>query len=580
MALNTNLNEQLLKIRKEAQEREAKQKAEKTGLHYLDITSAPVKIDALQFIPEERARKLNAAAFEFKKPILAIAVLEPKDPEIIKLVEEFKTQGINIQLFVTSRRGLEHIWSFYRFSQKPKSPITSRVNIEKQRILDLVKALKTIQAVEKTISQFDFSKSSVTEFLEIVLSGALSNEASDIHFEPEENEVKLRYRIDGILHDISEKIPPVFYPSIISRIKLLSNLKINVTNHPQDGRFTIGLADKDIEIRVVVAPAEFGEIIVMRVLDPDIISLSLPELGLRNDDLDIIETELLRPNGMILNTGPTGSGKTSTLYAFLRAKHNPEIKIITIEDPVEYHLEGIEQTQVDESANYTFANGLKSIMRQDPDIILIGEIRDKETGEIGIQAALTGHLVFSTIHANEAAGAVPRLLDLGVKPTSIGTALNLIIAQRLVRRLCEKCKKKVSATKEQDVFLRNFFSTLPKRVDRKPHEHISIFQPVGCGACNNSGYKGRIGIFELLLNDPEYAKVRTKEIPGGNSSEAGFEDLIERQVGETKFKKYAIEHDMVTMQEDGILKVIQGITTFAEVEEVTGPLSKQKAQAH
>jgi len=574
MPLNAKLNEQLLKLRRDAEEREARQKAEKSGLHYLDITTAPVKIEALEFIPEERARKLNAAAFEFKKPTLAIAVLDPKNPDVLTLVNEFHTQGISVQLFITSRRGLEHVWSFYRFAGKKKAPITSRVNIEKERIIDLVKQFKNIKAVGESILQFDFGKSSVTEFLEIILAGALANQASDIHFEPEEKKLKLRYRIDGILHDISEEIPLVFYTSIISRIKLLSNLKINISDRPQDGRFTIGFNKKDIEIRVAMAPSEYGEIIVMRVLDPDVISLSLPQLGLRADDLAIIETELKRPHGMILNTGPTGSGKTSTLYAFLKAKHSTEVKIITVEDPIEYHLPGIEQTQVDEAAGYTFANGLKSIMRQDPDIILVGEIRDQDTGEIGIQAALTGHLVFSTVHANEAAGAIPRLLDLGVKPTSIGTALNLVIAQRLVRRLCEACKKKLILREDQQKSIEGFLKSLPKRVMRKPYEQFSLFSPVGCEICHDSGYKGRIAIFELLLNDPEYEKVEQGGEIKGLSSEAPLDDLIERQVSEAKFKKYALEHGMVTMEQDGILKVLQGITTFSEVESATGPINE------
>ncbi|OGY67028.1 MAG: hypothetical protein A3H63_01215 [Candidatus Harrisonbacteria bacterium RIFCSPLOWO2_02_FULL_45_10c] len=304
---------------------------------------------------------------------------------------------------------------------------------------------------------------------------------------------------------------------------------------------------------MAVAPSEFGEVIVMRVLDPDAINLSLNDLGLRADDREIIEAELKRPNGMILNTGPTGSGKTTTLYAFLKHKRTSEIKIITIEDPIEYHLEGIEQTQVKVEANYTFGNGLRSIMRQDPDVILIGEIRDKETSEIAIQAALTGHLVFSTVHANEAAGAIPRLVDLGVKPSSIGPALNLIIAQRLVRRLCEACKVK-DANADFKKKLEEVVKKLPAHVKKDEYKNITLYKVKGCKKCNDLGYKGRVAIYELLQISKE------------------IEVLMSKGGGEIEIQEFALRQGMVTMQQDGLLKIINGLTTLSEVENVTGPI--------
>ena len=572
MALLTKLEEQLVKIREAAEEREAERKAGKAGISYLDATSIPIKVDVLKLIPEEIARRARVAAFETKKPDVALAVFEPDSPETKKIIKALEGQDLKVKLFAVSLRGLEHIWSFYKFVPSEKPPITSRVNIEKERIIGLAEKLTSIKNVAQAIKDFDFDNLSVTDFLEIVLSGALANRTSDIHFEPEEKAVKLRYRIDGLLNDVTSGLNNDFYPSITSRIKLLSNLKINVQDRPQDGRFTIGLPSKDIEIRVAVAPSEYGEIIVMRILDPDVINLSLTQLGLRPDDLEIIETELKRPNGMILNTGPTGSGKTTTLYAFLKAKYSQEIKIITIEDPIEYHVQGIEQTQVNEGAGYTFANGLRSIMRQDPDAILVGEVRDKDTAEIAIQAALTGHLVFSTIHANDAPGAIPRFLDLGVKPTSIGPALNLIIAQRLVRRLCDKCKIPSELNAEARASLKNFLGELQARVNKEPFKEIKLFKPRGCKICGDSGYKGRIAIFELLLNDPEYEKVKSDPSHEILSSEHWLEELIKKQAGETEIMQSAVEKGMTTMQEDGVLKVISGITTFEEVEEVTGPI--------
>lgn len=548
----SKLQEQLLKIRQNAEEREAQKIAQRLEFNYLDLTTVPIKVDVLKLVPEETARRLKLAPFELRKPHLALAIYDPDNPEVKKILKKFKDQGFEVKIFVSSLRGLEHIWSFYKFVVPEKAPITSRVNIEKDRIIQLSRELTDLKNVSKEISEFNFDDLSVTEFLEIVLAGGLSNGVSDIHFEPTEKAVKLRYRIDGLLHDIVSDLSKDFYPSVISRIKLLSNLKINIQDRPQDGRFTIGLVGKDIEIRLAIAPSEFGEIMVMRILDPDAINLSLEQLGLRADDLEIIQKELKKPHGMVLNTGPTGSGKTTTLYAFLKSQTNTEVKIITIEDPIEYHLGGIEQTQVDEEAGYTFANGLRSIMRQDPDIILVGEVRDKDTAEIAIQAALTGHLVFSTVHANEAAGAIPRFLDLGVKPSSISPALNLIIAQRLVRRLCENCRIPVSLTNEYKERIKKFISKLPSRINRQEHESVKLFKPKGCEKCNHLGYRGRIAIFELLT-------------VGVN-----IQEMIMKDTSEVAIQEFALSHGMVTTQQDGILKAINGITTFEEIESVTG----------
>jgi len=301
-------------------------------------------------------------------------------------------------------------------------------------------------------------------------------------------------------------------------------------------------------------PSEFGEAIVLRLLDPETIKLSIKDLGFREDDLKIIEKELTRPNGAILNTGPTGSGKTTTLYSFLSHVQTPETKIITIEDPIEYHLEGIEQTQVDPEAGYTFAAGLRSALRQDPDVILIGEIRDLETAEIAMHSALTGHLVFSTLHTNDASGAIPRLLDLGVKPQIVAPALNIIIAQRLVRRLCEACKEPVEISPELKERVEKFLDKLPDKVNKDSFKNFKIFKPKGCDQCNYLGYKGRIAIFEMLM-------VTDK-----------MKDLISREPIETEIKKLAIEEGMVTLAQDGIMKVLRGITTPEEVERVAGVL--------
>ena len=335
---------------------------------------------------------------------------------------------------------------------------------------------------------------------------------------------------------------------------MLCHVRLNVTNEPQDGRFAIAVAGKEVEFRVSFIPSQFGETIVMRALDPANLKTKLEDIGFRADDLEIIKTELKRPNGMILNTGPTGSGKTTTLYAFLLTVRTPEIKIITIEDPIEYELSGIEQTQVDQAGHYTFADGLRSIMRQDPDVILVGEVRDKDTAEIALQAALTGHLVFSTVHANSAAGAVPRLVDLGVKPETISSGLNLIIAQRLVRKLCEKCRVPQKIEGALLGKIAAFLKKLPRRVNRALYGTPKLFLPKECAACTDTGFYGRTAIFELI------------------SLDTSFRELIKSSSDLESVEKKARAMGIVSMQEDGILRALQGITTLEEVEETTGPL--------
>ena len=529
------IEDQLLKIKHQAEEREAKKKAERAGLEYLDLSLTPVETDALKLVPEERARALQISPIRLKGRDLEIGVFNPENSELVKLFDELKAKSYQLKTYIVSLNSLERAWSFYKYTSPTITSIHSRFDIEKDHLEKLLKNLVTFDAVAAEIHSFDFQKSSTGEILEIILAGGLANCASDIHFEPEATHVKVRYRVDGILHDIVSDLAVNIYSQLLNRMKLLANLKLNLQHEPQDGRFTIGLTNKEIEVRLSIVPSEFGETVVMRLLDPDILKIGLKDLGFRADDLVIIEKELKEPNGMILNSGPTGSGKTTTLYAFLRAKETPEIKIITIEDPIEYHLEGVEQTQVDEKGGYTFANGLRSIMRQDPDVILVGEIRDKETAEIGIQAALTGHLVFSTVHANDSIGVVPRLLDLGIKDTSIEPALNLIIAQRLIRKLCEDCKKPAELSPALTSNIQHLISNLPSRVDKSVYKEWKVFSAGKCEKCGSIGYKGRIGIYELL-------RLGTDKTPE------------------------------VTVQQDGLLKVISGITTIEEIETVTGPI--------
>lgn len=552
------LDEKLKKIWRQSQERQVQAQAARGHFGYLDLAGVGIETDALKLIPEEQARALGVASFQFRNNVVALAVADGTNEKVRMLIDEFARKGILARPFIVSRQSLEYAWSSYKYIPKDTKEIASRVDIKQQKVTDLQTELTSLAKVAAALLPVMLKTVAIGDVMEIVLTGALNNRASDIHFESGEHVGRLRYRIDGVLRDVTGSIPMRVYQLIVSRIKLLSNLRLNATNIAQDGRFTIGLGGKEIELRTSVIPSEFGETIVMRVLDPKAIELTLSDLGLRPDDRAIIEAELKAPNGMILNTGPTGSGKTTTLYAFLRTVASPETKIITIEDPIEYHVKGIEQTQVDVEAGYTFANGLQAMMRQDPDVILVGEIRDKDTAAIAIQAALTGHLVFSTLHTNSASGVIPRLLDLEAPITSIGPAVNLIIAQRLVRKLCVTCRVKMELTPELEKNIQLFTASLPARVDKSTLNSKELYgAPSGensCAACEGAGYKGRVAIFELLRADDK------------------IEGLIREHAGEAQIAAFAKAQGMVSLQQDGILKVLAGVTSFAEVESVTGPI--------
>jgi type IV pilus assembly protein PilB len=385
------------------------------------------------------------------------------------------------------------------------------------------------------------------EFLNVVLAGGLTNRASDIHFETADGgSARLRYRIDGSLETVIDSIPKEVYKLVLLRIKLLANLRLNTDTIAQDGAFAFKLGDLEIELRVATAPSEFGEAIVMRILDPRSIQITLDKLGIREDDLQIIKEELRAPNGMILNTGPTGSGKTTTLYAFLRTLATADTKIITIEDPIEYHVAGIEQTQANEKSGYTFAGGLRSMMRQDPDIILVGEIRDTETTQLALQAALTGHLVFSTLHTNDAATAIPRLIDLGGEPFLIASVLNAVVAQRIVRKIDPN--KAEEYTPEPEV-IENIKSVLgplfPEKYNANP-ESLKILRRTDTSTAS-AGYYGRVGLFEVL----QISRQIDKLIMGNSTAK--------------EIKDQARAEGLITMKQDGYLKVLDKVTTIEEI---------------
>ena len=448
--------------------------------------------------------------------------------------------------------------------------ITGEIVIPAETLSELQKDVKNVFALKEKIEIA--TEERLSSVLDVILGGAVCLGTSDVHIEPKKEGTKIRVRVDGLLQDVLS-IDIGIYKKLVSRIKLLARLKLNVSDRPQDGRFSVILSENAdsnpektymVEIRTSTLPTEYGETIVLRILNPKSL-ISLEALGLRKDLESLFIKEIQKPNGMIIITGPTGSGKTTTLYAFLKKIQKPEVKIITIEDPIEYHLKGISQTQVNTKEVhsfgglpgvtkkiYGFANGLRAIMRQDPDVILVGEIRDLETANIALQAALTGHLVFSTLHTNDAAGTIARLQALGEKTINIAPAINISIAQRLVRRVCS-CAKKEKVSVSDFEKIKKALSGLPKEVQhRKIDPGMQIVKPVGCKNCSSTGYKGRAGIYEALtINEKMEQFILTSPSIGA-------------------LKKEAIKNGMVTMYQDGMLKVLEGVTTIEEVERVVG----------
>jgi len=554
MEENQNKTDAKIKIiRRQEEEEKAQKLASSLNLPYLDLGIVSIDPSVLDIISLEQAKNSSSIALRKLGKGVKIAVKNPDDKETKKLLEELKSLGFSYELFVVSQSSLESAWKKFERAKEERKKITKEVKIESGKIADFQKEINTFKDIGGKLETAQ--NMTVTEILEIILAGAIKIDASDVHFEAEEEQIRLRFRIDGVLQDVTG-LPTSIYGSILSRIKIISELKINIHNVPQDGRFSIAIDNQEIEIRTSTIPAAYGESIVLRILNPNTIGLELKDLGLEKYALEIMEKELKRPNGMIVNTGPTGSGKTTTLYAFLKRVSNPEIKVITLENPIEYHLEGIEQTQVNSDKGYTFVNGLRAILRQDPDIILLGEIRDNETAETAIHAALTGHLVFTTLHTNDAAGAIPRLVDMKVNPTLIPPALNVVIAQRLVRRVCKYCAEEYKPDEKLLKELKDVLKTMPTNIiseyPKLDKKLVILKAGKGCEKCNLSGYKGRIAVIELFVINREMEKIIIKT--------PSVIDIYEA----------AIKNGMITMRQDGILKVLKKVTTLDEVEKVLG----------
>jgi len=552
MTLPTNDNEEKLNRWRDKEEEDLTQLlAGKYKIPYLDLSSVTIDLDSLKIITEKEAREANLAVFQSTGKKLQVAIQSPNQDNTNELLKNLEDKGYTLTVFMVSKNSLERAWSRYKEVPKFTEITVGAIDISGNRLEELMEKTGNINSFKEAVLEIVEAKKShqVSEVLDIILAGGIKIGASDVHIEPEEENTRLRFRLDGVLHDIvffNHKI----YQLILSRIKLVSGLKLNIKDRAQDGRFSIHIKDNDIEIRTSTVPGAYGESVVMRILNPDSISVTFEKLGIEKRLFDILSKEIKKPNGMILTTGPTGSGKTTTLYAVLKKIKTPEIKIITLEDPIEYHLPGITQTQTDTKKGYDFANGLRAVLRQDPDVIMVGEIRDLETAKIAVNAALTGHLVLSTLHTNNAAGTIPRLIDLGVNPNTIAPALNASLAQRLVRKLCDSCKVKNSPTEEEKTLILKIIESLPEDTEKPKTENMEIYKAGGCDKCSDTGYKGRIGIFEAILVDDE------------------VERLILKNPTESEIKEEAKKQKIMTMTQDGILKVIKGETSLEELGRV------------
>jgi len=534
-----------------ADEKKLAEKAKKLKIAFLKEAPKNIGSDVVNIIPEEISKRYKIVAFDRDRDVLRVAAVNPQDVDALNTLR-FISEGkdFEIEEYLVSEKVFEEISKFYSGTNEIVQEAFSSFKSSEEEYL------KNAKDEEEKIKKEKIMKDApVAKLVSVIISHAIEGKASDIHIEPLSHEYRVRFRVDGILH-VSLILPKEIGPGVISRIKILSNLRIEERRKPQDGRFRTVEDGKEIDFRVSTLPVIDGEKIVMRILDKEGGVAQIESLGLFGLALENLRLAMEESYGMILLTGPTGSGKSTTSYAMLKILNKEEKNIITLEDPIEYNIEGLNQSQMRPEIGYTFANGLRSVLRQDPNIILVGEIRDKETAELAVHAALTGHLLFSTLHTNTAVGAIPRLVDMGIEPFLLTSSLRLVASQRLVRRICEKCKKEVkvpekvaNAIVEE---LKNVSETELKKYKIDLSSGPKFYHGEGCKECNGTGLKGRIAIYEVVpLND------EMKNI------------IIEKGANELLLEKEREKVGILTIKQDGLLKVLLGITTIEEIERVT-----------
>jgi len=529
----------------------AKSKGQQLGFEYVDPTAKPIPADVLSKIPEPVARRFILIPFQFEPEtnILHVAMSDPLDLQVVEFVE--RKSAARIKPFISTPDLINQA-----ISEQYSQSLTTQVSAALEEVSGTIEAkeeLTDLGKVEEVIKE-----APVAKIVSTLLEYAIKARASDVHIEPQEDRTRVRYRI-GILQE-RVVLPRKVHEALVSRIKILSNLKIDEKRIPQDGRFTFKLKDNVVDLRIASLPTVNGEKIVMRLLPKASQPPTLDDLGMRGFSLKIFEENIIKPHGIILITGPTGSGKTTTLFATLSKISNPKVNVVTLEDPVEYNIPGVNQVQINPQAGLTFASGLRSFLRQDPNIIMVGEIRDGETAGLAIQASLTGHLVFSTLHTNSSAGALPRLLDMGAETFLLASTMNCVVAQRVVRKICLDCKQEFSPPPQmvEDIKgnLGNLLTAKHLKLSDKEEKDLKnlqgkgklkLYKGKGCDKCGDSGYKGRVAIFEVMPITDKIGRLILERSPAG------------------KIEEQAVEDGMIKLLQDGFLKAVEGITTVEEI---------------
>lgn len=532
-------------INREFEEQSVAEKARELGLSYVNIEATPINPDLLYLIEPEDAKNGKMMPFFRIGKKVRVAVVDPENPKTKEVVKKLQDQGYMLNLNLASEHGLKKALSAYESQQ---------YHVEKET--DNVVKETELQAYEHEIENLAALKEKFTditseEALNYINVGAIKTGASDIHFQPEEKDVSVRFRIDGVLQNIF-RVDKKIFENIANQLKYKAKLKLNIDNVPQDGRFSFVINQRKIDVRVSSLPTEYGETFVCRLLDQKRSNFDFKELGFTGQNFERAKELVGLPNGLILVTGPTGSGKTTTLYSLLDKYNTPETKIITLEDPIEYHLESVSQSQINEKRGYDFAGGLRAILRQDPDVVMIGEVRDLETAQTAAQASLTGHVVLSTLHTNSAVESIPRLINMGLQPFMLAPALHTVVAQRLVRRICKDCAEEKPFPKSE---MDEIQATLRTMQEIDPSLEAKVPQngliPKGCDKCSHTGYSGQLALVEVFQVDNE------------------IKELILEEVSAAKLFAAARKKKMLMMKEDGIFKVLNKETTLTEVHRVT-----------
>lgn len=547
-AANSGFSSAVDEINRQFEEKATIEKAREMGLPYVYISQTPINFDLLKFVEYDQAvSALSLPFFKVGKKI-RVAVADPNNELTKKVVTDLQNKGLEVSLHLASTAGMHEALKIYekRHYTDEKEVISQ---IDESKLQSYEKEIEALKDVKTKLAEV-----SSEEALNLIDVSAIKTGASDIHYEPEENVTAVRFRIDGVLHKVFEVKNDVFF-NIGNQIKYKCKMKLNINNVPQDGRYGFHLNDRQVDVRVSTLPTQYGESFVCRYLDSKVQFKTFEDLGFDEEHIKVINKLLGLSNGMILVTGPTGSGKTTTLYAMLTAMNDQESKIITLEDPIEYHIPGLSQSQINEKREFTFASGLRAILRQDPDIIMLGEIRDLETAETAAQAALTGHVLLSTLHTNSAIESIPRLVNMGLPHFMISPSLSCVLAQRLVRKICPDCHTMAAVSVSEKEDLEKAIATIQKvRQGFNMTVPAELPKAQGCEKCSHTGYKGRVVVAEILMVDFE------------------IREMVLNKQSTVDMIQSARHKGMITMREDGMIKVLKGITTLEEVYRATNIL--------